>query len=149
MKLPTFLLIGLLGLSLAACQETKTVDQEEDPGHRELGAMVEEIFKTENIEEAIWNPQGMNVQDFPTIEVHSEEELRELLRSLSVDAQQMKQTFDQVNQVNQKRYESYVQELSSVHTRRDSLQVAMKFPDIVYLRDTAELRSYGFLSSRK
>jgi hypothetical protein len=80
MKIFTFLFIGLLGLSLVACQETKPIDQDQDPGNRQLGASVQAILKEENIKEAIWNPKGMDIRQFPTIEVQSEEELRAVLK---------------------------------------------------------------------
>lgn len=146
MKIPTFLFIGLLSLSFVACEETKNPDREQDPGDHQLSASVQAILEEENIDEAIWNPEGMDVSEFPTIEVQNEEELREVLRGLAADAQRMKKTFDQVNEVNRKRFESYQQQLSSCHNRRDSLQLAMQFPDITYLRDTSELIYYGLIA---
>jgi hypothetical protein len=146
MKTYTFLFIGLLGLSLVACQETKAVEQEEDPGNRQLGARVQAILAEENIKEAIWNPEGMELRGLPTIEVQSEEELRAVLKDLHNNAQKMKKTFDQISEVNQRRFESYQQELSACTNRRDSLAVALQYPDITYLRDTSELISYGLLA---
>jgi hypothetical protein len=146
MKIFTFLFIGLLGLSLVACQETKPIDQDQDPGNRQLGASVQAILKEENIKEAIWNPKGMDIRQFPTIEVQSEEELRAVLKSMHDNAQKMKETFEQINQVNQQRYQSYQHQLSACDNRRDSLAVALQYPDITYLRDTSELISYGLLT---
>lgn len=146
MKIFTFLFIGLLGLSLVACQETKAVEQEEAPGNRQLGARVQAILEEENMKEAIWNPAGMDLSQFPTIEVQSEEELRAVLKSMHDNAQKMKKTFEQINQVNQQRYQSYQQQLSACDNRRDSLAVALQYPDITYLRDTSELISYGLLA---
>ncbi len=143
MKILTFLCVALLGLSVVACHETKQVDQ--DPGDRQLGVSVQTILEEENVEEAIWNPEGMDISQFPVIEVQSEEELREVIKSLHQDAQQMKKTFDQINEVSKKRFDSYHEQLSNCTSRRDSLQVALKYPDVTYLRDTSELVFYGLI----
>jgi hypothetical protein len=146
MKITTFLFIGLLGLSLVACQETKPIDRDQDPGNRELGALVQKILEEENMKEAIWNPRGMELREFPTIQVQDEEELRAVLKDLHNNAQKMKKTFEQINQVNQQRYQTYQQQLAACNNRRDSLAVALQYPDITYLRDTSELISYGLLA---
>ncbi len=143
MKTLTFVFVGIICLSFTACNENKVIEQES--GKDQLGAMVHDILKEENLEEAIWNPEGMNLPDVPTIQVKSEEELRELIKDLSAKAQEFGKTIEHVNQVNQRRYDAFQKKLATSNNRKDSLRIAMEFPEIVYLRDTTELIDFGLI----
>ena len=146
MKIPTFLFISLLCFCITSCNESSVIEKDQDPADRELGATVKAILEEEIVKEAIWNPENMDGRNWPTIVVENEKELREVIKSLQKNAQKMKNTFQQINQVNQRRYESYTHQLADCQNRQDSLRVAVKFPDIVHLRDTTELIAFEVLS---
>ncbi len=146
MKALLYGLLAVICLAFSSCNENKVV--EEDPGDRNLGATVQQMLKEENIDQAIWNPEGMDVQNWPVIEVKNEEELRQLLRDFHQNAEKMSETIRHINQVNQNRNEAFHQELSYVNNRRDSLSIAMKYPDIITIRDTLELIDLGLVTRK-
>jgi len=131
-------------LSISSCNESRAL--EEDPADDQLGATVQKILEEENVEGAIWNPEGMEqAQGVPAIQVENAEELRDLIKAFKSRAQEWNKTIDHINTVNHRRFESYSRQLSSATSRKDSLKVAMQFPDITYIRDTSELIELGLL----
>ena len=93
MKIPTFLFIGLLGLSLVACEETKNADREQDHGDHQLNASVQAILKEENIDDE--NESKSSKPDEATAE-ESDEAANKLLRSLE---EEFKKDEDQRNYI--------------------------------------------------
>lgn len=146
MKTLTFCVLGILCLSLSACHEKEMSHQE--TGEEQLGAFVYQILEEENLDEAIWNPEGINAQDLPAIRVENEDQLRDLIKELSVKAQKFGQTIEHVNQVNHRRFNEFQQNLKTCSNRKDSLKVAMAFPEIIYIRDTLELIELGLIKKQ-
>ncbi len=146
MKTTLFCLLGIVCLAFTSCNENKVV--EEDPADHNLGATVQTILKEEQVNEAIWNPHNLNAQDYPVVEVQNEAHLRQLIKDMSLNAQKMNKTIDHINQVNNNRYQAFREELAGVQSRRDSLRIAMDYPDIVFLRDTLELIDLGLVSRK-